>query len=90
MDTIYMYMILDDNKCINKQLKPSKMSLKSNDESLAADVKGLLALVCVCLSILSLLVTVLIYSYFTELQSWRKRSHFVHLFTIYICQTSFP
>ena len=66
-DTIYM--CLDDYVFINSQLEPREMSLKSNDESLAADVKGMLALVCVCLSLLSLLATIFIYSYFTVLQS---------------------
>ena len=64
-----IYMCLDDYGFINRQLEPRKMSLKSNDESLAADIKGILALVCVCLSLLSLLATIFIYSYFSVLQS---------------------
>ena len=64
-----IYMCLDDYGFINRQLEPREMSLKSNDKSLAADVKGILALVCVCLSLLSLLATIFIYSYFTLLQS---------------------
>ena len=64
-----IYMCLDDYEFINKQLKPREMNLKLNDEPQTVDPKGLLALICVCLSLLALLVTIFTYSYFTELQS---------------------
>ena len=64
-----IYMCLDDYELINKQLKPREMDLKLNYEPQTVDPKGLLALICVCLSLLALLVTILTYSYLTELQS---------------------
>ena len=64
-----IYMCLDDYIFINKQLKPKEINRKLNDEPQTVDPKGLLALICVCLSLLALLVTIFTYSYFTELQS---------------------
>ena len=64
-----IYMCLDDYEFINKQLQPREMNLRTDVNDLTVDPKGLLALICVCLSLLALLVTIFIYSYFTVLQS---------------------
>ena len=82
-----IYICLDDYEFINKQLKPREMDLKLNDEPQTVDPKGLLALICVCLSLLALLVTIFTYSYFTELQSQPGVNNLILCICLFLAQS---
>ena len=63
-----IYLCLEEYKRINGKLYTRVFKRKS--ESLAAlDERDILALVCICLSLFSLIIVIVTYSYFTQLQS---------------------
>ena len=63
-----VHLCLSDYQLLNKQLHPRNISSEII-KLITVDSKNILALICVCLSLVCLLVTIFTYSRFTELQS---------------------